>query len=195
MFQFRQRLLVLSESLSSHQCRVNGKKGNIEPPLQVILVDSCGQVNVSVCYIETAQIKWKTGAQMETCLKKSIEQYRQIIKHAEQLDQLLLKSDPDELQHYTARLQQMQDVAGCNDRIFMEQFSQQSAYWKDHPLFLERSELLKRIVALNHLLLPKIRGIMAVTANELTQVKGGRVAVAGYHHAPSPQKQSIRGVG
>lgn len=132
---------------------------------------------------------------METCLKKSIEQYRQIIAHANQLDSLLLKSDPDELQRYTARLQELQDEAGLNDRVFLEVFPHNSTYWQDHPLFLERSRLLEKIVELNYLLLPRIRGMMAVTANELTQIKGGRVAVAGYHHAPAKQNQFVRGVG
>jgi Zn-dependent protease with chaperone function len=132
---------------------------------------------------------------METCLRKSIEQYRQILDHADQLDQLLLKSDPDELRRYTVRLQELQDEAGLNDRIFLEVFPLNSTYWKNHPLFLERTRLLEKIVELNHLLLPRIRGMMAVTAHELSQIKGGRVAVAGYHQAPAQPKQFVRGVG
>lgn len=132
---------------------------------------------------------------METCLKKSIEQYRQIIDHAGQLDKMLLKSDPDELQSYTVRLQELQDEAGLNDRVFLKVFPHNSTYWQDHPLFLERTRLLEKIVELNHLLLPRIRGMMAVTAHELTQIKGGRVAVAGYHQAPARQHQYVRGVG
>ena len=132
---------------------------------------------------------------METCLQKSIEQYRQIIAHAGQLDHLLLKSDPDELQSYTARLQELQDEAGLNDRVFLEVFPHTSTYWEDHPLFLERTRLLEKIVELNHLLLPRIRGMMAVTAHELSQIKGGRVAVAGYHQAPARSNQYVRGVG
>ena len=132
---------------------------------------------------------------METCLRKSIEQYRQIIAHAGQLDHLLQKSDPDELQSYTAKLQELQDEAGLNDRVFLEVFPRNSIYWQDHPLFIERTRLLEKIVQLNYLLLPRIRGMMAVTANELTQIKSGRVAVAGYHQAPAQQNQYVRGVG
>jgi len=132
---------------------------------------------------------------METCLRKSIEQYRQIIAHAGQLDHLLQKSDPDELQSYTVKLQELQDEAGLNDRVFLEVFPRNSTYWQDHPLFIERTRLLEKIVELNYLLLPRIRGMMAVTANELTQIKSGRVAVAGYHQAPAQQNQYVRGVG
>jgi len=132
---------------------------------------------------------------METCLRKSIEQYRQIIAHAGQLDHLLQKSDPDELQSYTVKLQELQDEAGLNDRVFLEVFPRNSTYWQEHPLFIERTRLLEKIVELNYLLLPRIRGMMAVTANELTQIKSGRVAVAGYHQAPAQRKQFARGVG
>lgn len=132
---------------------------------------------------------------METCIKKSIEQYSRIIDHAGQLDQLLQKSDPDELKGYTLRLQQLQDEASLHDRIFHELFSRNSADWQDHPLFQERTRLLKQIVELNHLLLPRIRGMMAVTAHELTQIKGGRVAVAGYHQPVAKRHHSIRRVG
>lgn len=132
---------------------------------------------------------------METCLRKSIQQYRQILAHAEQLDQLLITADPEELRGYTLRLQELQDEAGLNDRIFLEVFPSNSEVWKDHPLFIERTQLLEQIVELNHLLLPRIRGMMAVTAHELSQIKGGRVAVAGYHQAPARQNQLSRGVG
>lgn len=132
---------------------------------------------------------------METCLRKSIEQYKQIIAHADQLDHLLKKSDPAELHNYTVRLQELQDEAGLNDRIFLEVFPHNSTYWQDHPLFLERSRLLEKIVELNHLLLPRIRGMMAVAAHELSQLKSGRVAVAGYHQVPAQRKQFTRSIG
>lgn len=132
---------------------------------------------------------------METCIRKSIEQYKQILEHAGQLDQLLLKSDPEKLQSYTERLQELQDEAALNDRVFLEIFPHTSTYWQGHPLFLERTRLLEKIVELNHLLLPRIRAMMAVTANELSQLKSGRVAVAGYHQAPAQRKQFARGVG
>lgn len=132
---------------------------------------------------------------METCIKKSIEQYSRIIAHADQLDLLLQKSDPDALGSYVLRLRELQDEAGLHDRIFMELFSRNSAAWKDHPLFKERTRLLGKIVELNHLLLPRIHGMMAITAHELTQIKGGRVVVSGYHQTDPKYNKSIRGVG
>jgi hypothetical protein len=132
---------------------------------------------------------------METCIKKSIEQYSRIIAHADQLDLLLQKSDPGALDAYVLRLRELQDEAGLHDRVFQELFSQNSVEWQNHPLFQERTRLLKKIVELNQLLLPKIHGMMAVTAHELTQIKGGRVVVNGYHQTDPKYNKSIRGVG
>lgn len=133
---------------------------------------------------------------MEDCLRQSVEQYRRIVEHAEQLDVLLRKGDPDQLRHYTQDLKGLQDEAGICDQEFFKIFSQNSDTLKSHPLFAEREQLLAKIVKLNQLILPRIRGMMAVTAHELSQLKDGRTAVAGYHQPQSKQKQkAVRGVG
>lgn len=132
---------------------------------------------------------------METCLQKSIEQYRQIVEHAHKLEKLLSKADPEDLRSYTTRLHELQDEASLNDRVFYELFSRDSDAWRDHPLFLERSELIEQIVKMNHLLLPRIRGMMAVAAHEISQIKGGRVAMAGYHQPSLRKGKSTRGIG
>ncbi len=132
---------------------------------------------------------------MEVILKQSIEQYRVIMSHARHLESLLKKADPAALQHYTERLQQLQDEASENDERVFELYAGDSEYWKQHPLFIERNELLEQIVELNHLLLPRIRGIMAVVASELAQIKSGRTIVAGYHRPVTNLPAAARGVG
>jgi Zn-dependent oligopeptidase len=134
-------------------------------------------------------------ADMEQCLHTSIEQYRVIIAHARRLDTLLQDADSAALQTYTEQLQRLQDVAGVNDERVFELYAADSEYWKQHPLFIERNELLEQIVELNHLLLPRIRGIMAVIASELAQIKSGRVAVTGYHRPVTHLPVAARGVG
>lgn len=131
---------------------------------------------------------------METCLRKSIEQYRRIVAHAEQLEALLDKGDPERLRAYTTHLQELQHEAEAHDRIFHDLLSHQDDDWFSHQLFEERTRLLKRIVTMNQLLLPRIHGMMAVTAHELSQIKGGKVAVAGYHQSV-PSSQRLRSVG
>lgn len=132
---------------------------------------------------------------MEHYLNKSIEQYRVIIDHARCLESLLQDADSAALQTYTEQLQRLQDAAGVNDERVFELYADNSAYWKQHPLFIERNDLLEQIVELNHLLLPKIRGIMAVVASELAQIKSGRTAVAGYHRPVTNLPVAARGVG
>lgn len=132
---------------------------------------------------------------MEARLQKSIEQYRQIIEHAQQLDQLLTKGDPELLREYTAELQVLQAEAGLHDQQLLEEIGLDSTRWQAHPLFQQRMQLMEQIVEMNNLLLPRVRGMMSVTAAELGQLKDGRTAVSGYHPGIGRPKKSIRGVG
>lgn len=128
-------------------------------------------------------------------LKRSIQQYRTIIDHAKQLDQLLSKGDPELLQRYTTRLNELQSEAGLLDRELLEEMALESSRWRAHPLFQQRTQLLEQIVEMNDLQLPRIRGMMSVTAAELGQLKEGRAAISGYHPDAGRPKKSIRGVG
>lgn len=132
---------------------------------------------------------------VEELLRKSIGQYRAIIEHAQQLEQFLAKGAPEQLRGYTARLNELQAEAELHDQELLAEMAAESSRWKAHPLFRERTQLLEQIVEMNHLLLPKIRGMMSVTAAELAQLKDGRTAVSGYHPDAGRPKKSIRGVG
>jgi len=132
---------------------------------------------------------------MDAHLQKSIEQYRRIIDHAKQLDLLVSKGDPAQLQAYTTKFQELQAEAGLHDRELFEAMTPDAAHWQAHPLFQERLQLLKEIVEMNNLLLPRIHGIMSVTAAELAQIKDGLVVVAGYFPAAPRSRGSVRGVG
>jgi len=132
---------------------------------------------------------------MHACLQNSIDQYQEILAHAGQLEELLSKGNPELLQKYTERLQQLQAEAGLHDGKLLDKLASDPECWQNHPLFVERTQLLKQIVEMNNLLLPRIRGMMSVTAAELAQIKDGRVAVAGYHSPGSRPKGSVRSVG
>lgn len=132
---------------------------------------------------------------MNAQLQKSIAQYRQIVAHVQQLEQLLANGDPESLTEYTAELQSLQAEAGLHDHELLAEIAQDSLRWQAHPLFQQRVQLLEQIVEMNDLLLPRIRGMMAVTGAELGQLKGGRTAFAGYHQGLARNKKSVRGVG
>ena len=131
----------------------------------------------------------------EARLHKSVEQYRAILAHARQLDALLSRGESELLTQYTERLIQLQQDAGLNDQPLLEEIAQDSACWQASPLLQERTQLLKQIKEMNDLLLPRVHGMMAVAAAELTQLKEGRVAVSGYQQRPTRNTNSARGVG
>ncbi|SHJ68368.1 hypothetical protein SAMN02745165_02942 [Malonomonas rubra DSM 5091] len=132
---------------------------------------------------------------MDILLEKSLDQYRQIIEHAGQLEQLLSNGDPEQLRQYTMRLNQLQEEAGLHDQQLLAEIARDSARWQAHPLFQQRMQLLEQIMEMNNLLLPRIHGMMAVTGAELAQLKEGRTALSGYHPNAGRPKKSIRGVG
>ncbi len=132
---------------------------------------------------------------VEARLHKSIEQYRGILEHARQLAAVLGKGESALLTQYTERLTRLQQEAGLNDQALLAEIAQDSVRWQASPLFLERTQLLKEIVKMNDLLLPRVHGMMAVAAAELSQLKEGRVAVSGYQQRPAQNKNYTRGVG
>ncbi len=132
---------------------------------------------------------------MDDMLQKSLAQYRQILDHARQLEQLLQNGTPEQLIRYTAELRSMQEAAGLNDRDLLAAVARDTAHWQAHPLYQERLQLLQQVVDMNQLILPKIHGMMSVAAADLAHLKEGRVAVTGYHQPTAPSPRSSRGVG
>lgn len=132
---------------------------------------------------------------LEEFLQRSVEQYRRLFAHAKQLEQLLSKNNPEQVQQHAARLNELQAEAAEHDKQLLAQIEQDTQRWQSHPLFQERQQLLEQIVNLNNLILPRIRGMMSVTAAELGQLKNGRTAFSGYHPEAGRPKKSTRGVG
>ena len=132
---------------------------------------------------------------MTDLLETSNAKYRAVLEHAKLLEDLLLKGNQKELVAYTERLNELQGEAGLHDQELLNNIARDSARWQAHPLFRERMQLMEQITEMNDLLLPRIRGMMSVTASELAQLRDGKVAVSGYHPDAGRPKKSIRGVG
>lgn len=131
----------------------------------------------------------------EEMLQKSVEQYQRLLDHARQLEQLLSKNNPTQVQQHAERLNELQLAATEHDKQLLAQIEPDLQRWQSHPLFQERQQLLEQIINLNNLILPRIRGMMSVTAAELAQLKSGRTAFSGYHPGAGRPKKSTRGVG
>ena len=132
--------------------------------------------------------------QTEKMLADSTEQYRELLQHAEQLRDLLAACQFEQLGDHAARLQEMQEAATRHDEHLLPLIEKDVEYWQTHDLFRTRQGFIEAILDLNKLLLPKIHGMMAIASAELGQLRGGRVALAGYA-APTCDRRGLRGVG
>jgi len=116
----------------------------------------------------------------ENLLSISVEQYQELLEHAENLLYTLEKCDYEKIGAYSDKLKQLQAAATLQDQELVPLFEKNPAAWEQHKLYRKRLLCIKSILKLNKVLLPKIRGTMAVTSAELEKMKGGRTALAGY---------------
>ena len=129
--------------------------------------------------------------QAEIVLQRSLQQCRQLLTMAQGLEPLLA-GDPGQLQAYLGRFNAAQAQLQQTDSQLQGLLT---AELRESPLLYERLALLQQLVELNARLLPKIHGIKALTAAELEQLKGGRVAVSGYGGSSKKHHGASRGMG
>ena len=127
-------------------------------------------------------------------LARSVEQYQAILGQLEELQEGLSCSSPEELREQAARMVALQQVASSQDEELFPLLELDPDFWGTHAMFRQRRGLIEDIFRLNELLLPKIRGIMAVTSVELEQLRGGRKALTGYATHVG-DRRGLRGVG
>lgn len=130
----------------------------------------------------------------ENLLITSVEQYRELLQYAENLLAMQEKGDFSKVDKHAMRLQQLQSEATRQDEELLPLLRLDLPTWEKHALYQKRLSCIKSITELNKLLLPKIQGVMAVTAAELNKLSGGRHAVAGYT-GRAVKKRGILGIG
>ncbi|OEU51361.1 MAG: hypothetical protein BA862_11015 [Desulfobulbaceae bacterium S3730MH12] len=134
------------------------------------------------------------NAQTEKLLSISVEQYRELLQHAEKLLQTLDNCNYSEIPGHADKLQRLQNAASRQDKMLLPLFRDDPPAWEENTLYRKRQQFIKSILKLNKLLMPKIRGTMAVTTSELNKLRGGRTALAGYT-SHSTTHRGVRGVG
>lgn len=134
------------------------------------------------------------NAQTEKLLSISVEQYRELLQHAEKLLQTLDDCNYSKIPAHADKLQNLQDAASRQDKMLLPLFRDNPPAWEENTLYRKRQQFIKSILKLNKLLMPKIRGTMAVTTSELNKLRGGRTALAGYT-SHSTTHRGVRGVG
>ncbi len=132
--------------------------------------------------------------QTEKLLAFSVEQYRELLQHAEKLTGILEGCEPVRVHEHIARQQQLQVAASRQDELLLPLLKDDLSLWEEHRLYQIRQGFINTILDLNKLLLPKIHGMMAVTSAELDQLRGGRTFLVGYA-SPAPDQRGLRGVG
>ena len=132
--------------------------------------------------------------QTQKQLSFSVEQYCELLQHAQKLSQMLSDCDYSRFHEHLERLQELQTAASQQDERLLPLLITDIPACNGHPLYLYRLEVISSILKLNEMLLPKIRSMMAVTSTEITQLHGGRVALTSYA-SPMTGSSFLRVVG
>ncbi len=117
--------------------------------------------------------------QLENSLLRSIEYYQAVLQQLRVLANSLLVSDAN-FEVLIEGFNECQSIAQQHDEKLLVLLHQSIPEIGDHPLYLQRTDLITQILKLNNLLLPKIDGIMALNAHELNDLKNGRAVLGGY---------------
>ncbi len=133
-------------------------------------------------------------ARAEKLLESSVEQYRELCRHAETLADMLDKCEYSGVRDHAAQLQQLQAVACEWDERLLPLIERDLPAWERHPFYRMRLDFINAILERNALILPKIRGMMAVTSAELGQLRSGHTMLSGYAGARGDQR-GLRGIG
>lgn len=136
----------------------------------------------------------KTDPQIAEILAMSVEQYRELLQHAENLLRMLDVCDHTQMDKQVLGLQQLQASACQQDEQLLPLLKADLVAWREDTLYQKRLNYIESILKLNELLVPKILGIMAVASVELKKMHCGRTALAGYS-SQSFKQHRLRGIG
>lgn len=130
-------------------------------------------------------------AQLEAGLRSSLVQYQGIADLLRSLSNLSNVSD-DAMKSLAYDLGAKQEQAQQHDAELIELLREVAPSISAHPLYLQRRALIEEVLKLNHLLLPKINGMMALVSHELTGLKNGRTVLGGYKQTTHKQGRLVK---
>ncbi|WP_394713870.1 hypothetical protein [uncultured Desulfuromonas sp.] len=128
---------------------------------------------------------------LEESLQMSIAQYQTILDLMKQITQAISSSEVD-LKDDVLKLETLQRQARDHDAKLLNALRQVGHAAAGHPLFKQRQDLIGEVLTLNHLLLPKINGMIALISHELTGLKKGRSVLGGYKQTTHNQGRIVR---
>jgi hypothetical protein len=125
-------------------------------------------------------------SRFETRLRTSIARYSEILKIMRRIALAVERSDPS-LERQVKLLHDLQGQARKDDLGLLDELQEGPPSLLSHPLVAERTELLRQVLELNAVLVPKIKGAMTILAHEIGTFKDGRVMMTGYRQGSKKQ--------
>jgi hypothetical protein len=125
--------------------------------------------------------------ELELLLERSIGQYQAILDQTLEVAKVLEQARPQHIVACSGRLNKMREEARRTDEALAELFRKKEIQFDASSLFQKRRELMRRVLEQNNLLSDKIRGINSVISDEISQIKKGRTAMAGYKGQRKPK--------
>jgi len=121
-----------------------------------------------------------------TVLTHCNSQYRVMCSCLENLLTAVETADPREIMAELGKLEIHQDSLSLHDTRLYLKAEQSNPEGHQADLVRERSHLLKRVAALNHLLTEKLAAKMSLLVHDLDRAHHNRRALRSYQPAPGP---------
>ncbi|MCD6527772.1 MAG: hypothetical protein J7K75_12355 [Desulfuromonas sp.] len=131
------------------------------------------------------------SAQLEKSLLLSIDYYQVVLQSLLQISQSLTSTD-SAFKEMVQKMNVQQTQAQQHDEELIVLLRKANPAVVDHPLYVKRTALITEILELNHLLLPKINGMMALISHELSGLKNGRIVLGGYKQVERKQGRIVK---
>jgi predicted ribosome quality control (RQC) complex YloA/Tae2 family protein len=125
--------------------------------------------------------------ELEFLLERSISQYQAILDQIFEEAKALEQARPQHIEACSGRLNEMREEARRIDEALADLVRKEETRFDASSLFQKRRELMRRVLEQNNLLSDKIHGINSVISDEISQIKKGRTAMAGYKGQRKPK--------
>jgi len=131
------------------------------------------------------------SASLEKSLLLSIDQYQAVLQSLQQISDALTSND-SAMEALIQTMSSRQAEAQQHDESLLVLLGEAGSTISSHPLYIKRMALIREVLELNHLLLPKINGMMALISHELSGLKNGRVVLGGYKQVERKQGRIVK---
>ncbi len=116
---------------------------------------------------------------MQALLNQSIKEYKLILGKTNEIEDLLIKLDSEAITSQASTLDSLLSNSQKTDTIINNELGRHPDV-QNHPLFIQRSDIIKQIFEKNKEIAPKVLGILAVYKTEFKKIRTGMKSISGY---------------